>query len=572
MSVFTSQSFKELKDRTGFHLAVIFLAASAVMLPMVIFGIPEGYDVMQHIRFAEAFYNSIGAGDLLPGWAMTDNHGFGSVGIRFYPPLADYLLALTQFVTRDWYDSFLAHSVFWMFPGSFGVYFWAKKHLTPPQSMFAAVLYAVMPYHVLQVYQFTLFSEFAAAAILPFCFLYLTNVIQRSRVSDVILLGVSGSLIILLHLPSTIIAALTLGVYAVFLIDWKQPRRPIFGLVTAAALSLLATSFYLLRVVTEIGWVQHSGSEFTSGLYDYKQYLFPIYVSAPENLYWERLLWLLDASNILTFLCLLPPLVVLFVKRNSLAETASRKLLLALSGTGVFLIFILSSASLFVWESVTPLQKIQFPWRFLSAASLIGAMSFTVGAFMLAERFGKMKRVIGYSFAALVLAIAVFDITENILPSTPNTRERFDEKLAEMRAVPGCRCWWPVWADTRALEQREKVSAGERAVTISDWDRESRKFTIESGTAGTARVATFYYPHWKAEVNGKPAEVGKDEFGAITIPISAERSEIRLYFKEPAMLNIAKAVSGATWIGLIIAIFAGIVRTRKMRIQLANVD
>jgi len=93
--------FDSYRNRDAFWIAVIFVASAFVMLAIPLFGIPEGYDVPQHLRFAATFRDALADGQLIPSWASIDNHGFGSVGTRFYPPVADYLLALTQSVTND---------------------------------------------------------------------------------------------------------------------------------------------------------------------------------------------------------------------------------------------------------------------------------------------------------------------------------------------------------------------------------------------------------------------------------------------------------------------------------------
>lgn len=91
-------------------LTIILLAVSAIMLPMAFMGIPDGYDLMQHIRFAEVYHDSILAGNFFPSWGADDNLGFGSIGIRYYPPVAYFILALTKIVTGNWYDSFWINS------------------------------------------------------------------------------------------------------------------------------------------------------------------------------------------------------------------------------------------------------------------------------------------------------------------------------------------------------------------------------------------------------------------------------------------------------------------------------
>ncbi len=126
--------------------------------------------------------------------------------------------------------------------------------------------------------------------------------------------------------------------------------------------------------------------------------------------------------------------------------------------------------------------------------------------------------------------------------------------------MKGCACWWTVWAKEKAFENKEKVSAGDRSVRIEEWKNETRKFVVEAGNTIDVRVATFYYPYWKAKINGEKAEIKMGAEGEILIPVKGEKSEVKLYFSEPAPVKIALGLSILTWIILLGSIF--LIRTR----------
>ncbi|MFN6964946.1 MAG: 6-pyruvoyl-tetrahydropterin synthase-related protein [Pyrinomonadaceae bacterium] len=547
--------YSEYGSSDRFWLALIFVFCAAIMAAIPIFGIPEGYDVPQHLRFAATFHDALSSGQLVPGWAGVDNHGFGSIGTRIYPPVADYLLALTQMVTGDWYRSFWIDSFFWMFLGCVGAYLWTKEFAPAWQAAAAAGLYAVIPYRLLEIYQFVLFSEFAASAVLPFCFLGATRVIRRGRMTDVLLLAVSVAVLVLTHIPTTLIGGLTLAVYCAFLIDRRSPWRALRQTATALALSLAATSFYWLRLVTEMAWVKHSTAEYSSGFYDYRRHFFPIYLSYGEW-YWQRLFWLLDIGIVLTIVFALPIVWMALARHRSSDSRFDRRLSLALAAGAVFPLFMLSKLSEPLWTYLPALEKIQFAWRFLSAASLVCAISFAVAVPRIAAGFPSLKKGFAYSSIALVLCVVLYDVTQTILPAAPLPPEKFAEKLADMRTEEGCSCWWPVWATDKAFERREPVDAGERAARVVTWDREHRAFIVGAGAPTAARVATFYYPHWQAVVNGHETPVSRDENGAITLELPAEASTVELRIVEPARLYAAQIVSLSAWLMMLFASIA----------------
>jgi uncharacterized membrane protein len=533
-----------------FCLICIFIAACAVMLTVPLVGIPAGKDLQQHLQFAAAFHEAILAGDFFPGWAAAENHGFGSVGIRFYPPVAYYLLALSQMLTNSWYDAFWINSLGWMFLGCTGVYFWAREWFSPLESTLAAMLYAIVPYHLFHIYQALLFAEFAASGLLPFCFLFISRVIRRGKPVDVLSFSISFSLLILTHIPLAIIGTLSLGVYAAGLMDWRNFKRSFISLLIAVGFSLLSTVFHWLKIVTEIGWVAHSSPDFISGAYNYEQYLFPLRYSMGKPV------WHFDLPIFLALLMLLPLAVYLFLSfRKKAGDYGEQKILTALLATGAFSIFMMSAPSSFIWNSVPVLQKVQFPWRWLSVASLISVFAFVIGLAKLFNNYKKIRRPLSYAVLLVLCSIIIFDLTQSIIPSAPLSREAFAREIDGLQEKEGCHCWWTVWAEREAFKGPEKLSAESRIVSLNVWTSESREFQVEAGRPENIRVATFYYPHWQAEINGRSVPVEKAVDGSILIPVGAEKSLVKLYFREPVMLQLALAASLLTWLFFLTALF-----------------
>src|SRR5712691_8580079 len=89
-------------------MTVVAIVAVAVLLPIIIFGIPNGADLANHFRFAQPFYESIQAGHWHPAWLAESNDGFGDPRFRFYPPGLYYLLAAGRLLTGSWYAGSIA--------------------------------------------------------------------------------------------------------------------------------------------------------------------------------------------------------------------------------------------------------------------------------------------------------------------------------------------------------------------------------------------------------------------------------------------------------------------------------
>jgi hypothetical protein len=536
-------------EKGWLHAALILIFCYvAFALPLQIYGLPSGFDMLTVIRFSTAFQDAFASGQLLPSWT-NDNFGYGSVGIRFYPPLSLFVLAITQVVTDDWFTAFLTNLYLWMVVGCAGMYLFVKEWGTPKQGLMAAVLYAVIPQHLAEIFQFFMFAEFAVWAFLPFCFLYATRVCRGGNWKDVTLLAISLSLLILTHLPTTIIVALCLPIYVLTVMDWSKWKQVFIHLSGAITLTLLATAFRWVMLVSEVKWLAHDGPEhYASGYYEFSQWLFPNVLAPRAMFVYVLTSWLFDIAIVLTVALMIPAVLSLF---RSQVSPSIKRVIIAASVTALFAFFMLSRPSFHVWNNLVFLQKLQFPWRWLSVLSMLSVLLFAISIPHLMARFRNRQRLIAYPALALVVTIVLFDITQIIIPSAPVPSAEFAEVEKKIHTEQIWKGWWPSWAKEKAFENVEssgKVSAGSRTVEITSWDRESKEFFVQPGDAISVGVQTFYYPLWKATVNGHPTELSMDESGAITIPLTTEASTVRLTFEEPIPNRFASWISAVVWL------------------------
>lgn len=531
------------KDTNCLLILAVFIFL--LVLPVIVCGVPDGYDLIQHYQFAVTYHDAIKSGNYLIGWAANTNGGFGDVGIRFYPPLSHYFLAVVQLFTGDWVTTTSLSIYFWMLIGSIGSYFWAREWHPPHNALLVGLLYAVAPYHLTQFYQYFLYSEFAAAGILPFTFLFLTEALRDGKMRSYLWLSVAVSLLVLTHIPTTVVGTICLALYALVLIDWKDLRRTVPKLSAAAALTLIMTSFYWLRFLSEVTWVSHYSERFSTGYYDYQRYLFPLLYNS-EEIYFARLMWAQDIVSIFTILLFLP-FVVLILYRVRQKKDVSRAQLATLV-TGLVPLFMASRLSSFVWENLELLQKIQFPWRWLSIATLFVALAF-VTAITHPDLAGhNFKRTRIYALVAFFLALSLYNLTQVILPAAHLSRPIFEEKIVGLASEESFDCWWTSWANRQAFKQRERVLAGNRAVRIIEWQGESRLFEVAAGDPVATRIATFYYPRWKASINGQPVEIERTDTGLISIPIPGHAVEVRIYFEESRSVTASYYLAALTWL------------------------
>ena len=152
-----------------------FVLAGACLLaitPFFWWGSPSGHDFEFHMFSWMEVLSQWKHAIVYPRWAALANWGYGEARFLFYPP-ASWTLGAALGATLPW----------GMVPGAFcwialtlagaAMYRLAREWLPAPAALFAAVFYALNPYHLLIVYWRSAYAELLAAALLPLLLLCL---------------------------------------------------------------------------------------------------------------------------------------------------------------------------------------------------------------------------------------------------------------------------------------------------------------------------------------------------------------------------------------------------------------
>jgi 6-pyruvoyl-tetrahydropterin synthase related domain len=517
------------------HLLILAVSVLFV-LPIVLNGIPLSNDLRQHYQFAASIYNSMVSGEFFPNWSAFENNGYGGIGLRFYPPISYYVLSFGKIITGSWFYGSCAAFGFWAWLGAIGVF---------KSSLIAAVLFIFIPFHVSEIYASFVYAEFAGSSILPFCFLFVTRISKSRNLLNIVGLAVSYAVLVLTHLPLTVIGSICIFVFACFSI--RRNLRGFIGFSTAILIGLLLSSFHWIRVVTEMKLLNHISDKFSaSGQGNYDFYAnFPLsfpYLSGLDNDL--NSIWFIDLILFATLVVSLPSLFI-FLKNET---SAIKSTLYPHIATFVCVLFLATKLSIPLWEHISVLQKVQFPWRFLSVISVISVMFAASGIKYCFENLKTSQRSTAFLiFACLAFGI-VFSWTQVIRQTNFLDQNIFAEIIADAPTAENNECWFPIWAEKGFDKINEKVVAGNRNAEIISWQNQTKIVKIGSGEATEVRLAVLNYPHWKATVNNVSTSTLTTSDGVVLIPVSAEESIIKLEFIEPAIVKIANLISKISWI------------------------
>ena len=523
------------------------IVSFAVVLPAILWGIPSNLDLTNHFRFAIPFYDAIAAGDFYPGWLAESNHGYGDPSFRFYPPAFYYLLAAARFLTGNWYGATLVVFATLSIAAGLGMYFWSRPFVSSESASWAAIFYALAPYHVNQLYQAAMLAEWAGAAVLPFVFGFVERVCKRGTRRDIGGLAATYGLLILTHLPLAVIGSLALVVYALMRMDGPNKIHKLTKLSMAAILGLSVSSIYWVTMISEKGWIV--GDKVAPGESTHHSSHFILSTLSPDNLS----VWWLNILALMTLFLCAP--AFLFLSRNSASLRQTTRPVIVLFAFALFMSLPLSRP---VWHLIQPLQATQFPWRWLAVVSMAASI-LAAAALPLITKIDRAKRML--IFGAMAISVA-FTFYHSVREAQYLSQPKFETMVTEVRGTPSIDYWLPTWASSTSIPMPSEVEVHGREVNVSAWQPEHRKFSVTAGPAAEARVRTFYYPHWIARSEAGTLRTRPDKDGVLLVSLPQDATTVELNFCEPRRTKFSTITSlgGLIVIGSLAAPFG---RRRK---------
>ena len=519
----------------AYKRVLLFFGISFVLfVPALVKGIPSSNDLPHHYRVVTSFAEAIHSGVYYPNWNALSTGGYGDVSFRFYPPGSYYLLSATKALTRDWFYGSLFAFVILAALGGLGVDLWAREFLPSNLSLLAGVFYIIAPFHVNEIYQAFLMPEYAGSAILPFCFWFLTRVCKEGRKADVAGLAATYGLLILTHLPLSVIASFAFLGYSCLLIRRNIVVRTVLQLSAAAFLGLVASARYWMMMVSEIHWLKSWSVEW----YDYQyNFVFGKTVEGSTS-------WWANVLATITVLFFLPGFFFLYRKSQERISSTLRRVAVL----SIVSFFMATPISKPLWVVLPGLKEVQFPWRWLVVSSMAGAMVLAASAHFWAEKLRGQGRPLALIAAGCLLVPCGVTASQTIRGATFIPRARFESLTSTIASTESITYWRPTWAAESMRSMDAPIELTSRAIPVIDWGYTKRSFEVDDGPEQEARIRTFYYPHWIASAEGARLQTRPDKDGALLVSIPDRKHKIDLEFVEPRLISVTGVISIAAWL------------------------
>lgn len=535
--------------------AVLITPALLSVLPLLIFGFPHGPDLPSHLRFAQAFDQSLSQGNFYPAWQHLSNGGYGDGSFRIYSPLIYYALSAIKLFAADWLLSFKLLATTMAVAGSFLTFYWVRGFASSRHAILAAWIYCFAPFRINELYQSAMLSQFAGALF----FLMLLGITERVAKTDAqrktifrltALFALAFAGLIITHIPLAMMAVLTLPLCAVLRCQKQIRLNRCVALAVAGGLGLCVSAFYWMNLVFELPMVK--GALIQPGRrFDYRgNFAFSTAGHEPNG-------WYVNLLFLATLALIVPAVLRVtasFRSRHQHAEVRTFAIV------ALFTLLMVTPLSYPLWKIIPKMSAMEFPWRWLAAASIFlsGLAGVSLTAIWQELRTAEGKQVARarrrslVAIGAVVIGI-VFSLAYPMRNALFTAHAAFETKRQTSRNSVGLEEWLPRWttleaANSLITQDAPLVQVPGRPTSIQSWGPEVRRFTVGEGAGAAGEMRTFFYPYWQLRTSaGQVLKTYPNANGVLVADIPAGPQIVEMKFLRPSHQVVGNilSISGA---------------------------
>lgn len=525
------------------YIFYMFVVVAGLFLIGSIFhpGWYAAHDGIFHIYRTEEALSMLKAGQFPLRWAGNFDQGFGIPLFNFIYPLPYYLTSvISYFLSSVIAVKFL--TVVAYLSGGLGIYQLFKKS-GPSIALFLSLIYLMTPYQFLNIFVRGALGEILALGIMPWVLASFNHLLTKSKLSWYHPIPLA-----LLLLSHNFLGIL----FGIFIFGYSLCHKSFLRkLILSFCISLGLAAFFLVPMVTEKNLLYSTyhpdlNFRFDQHFVYFKQLLYSKWD------YWYSMPGIQDGMSfqlgiIQLFLAVIGSLYILINPKRNRAQIY---LIIAYFGS----IFLMLSRSFYIWNNISILQSIQFPWRFLFMPAILTPLL----VYPLLETF-KKKQWLSYALVLLLVfsfvnirnyrrPIKFFSPTEYTdlyLLYLDKTSTTFRSEIL------------PKWGlvNERYKSEDVLVNSGNMIIESLVVKPLSIEATINNKpdeSTGKVTILRNYYPGWVAKMDGKERlELTPTSEGMIYLYPELGVHTYHIAIKNTYIEQISNIISFGSLIGLI---------------------
>lgn len=546
-----------------------------LIIPTFVFLLKPGYynmhDDMQMIRQLE-MEKCLKDGQIPCRWSPDLGYEYGYPLFNFYPPMpyivgqvyrtfgfsfvtSAKLIAVTQIILSTLFMYLLASAIFGQIGG-----------------ILSAIFYAYAPYHALNIYVRGAYNEAWAAVFFPLIFYFAYKLIKDGKFKNIIGIALGYAGLLLSHNPMVL-------TFTPFFLTWCLfwliiEKKIVFSkkilkqlllflkFLFSGIFALSLTAFFTLPVLFETKYTQ------VESMFE-GYYTWSVHFASISQLFFSNFwgdgpsVW--GPNDGMSFMVgylhwIIPLLIVLLsifflIRKKKLDKQIILSLFLIT--LGLFSVFMVHNKSTFIWQIFTPIQKIQFPWRFLNHTAFLFSLSIGVLPFFLKKYFNKKISIITTSIIAITVIILNINYFHPITSGPLTDEQKFSGKAWTNQITSGIYDYLPKTAGTAAKSQAtpyiDSIEPKEALINMSgqkkgtDW----LYFNLFLNKDAKVTISQLAFPDFKITNKGQKIDYQiEPELGRMVVDLKAGDHQIYVKFQNTPIRTFSNYISFFAWLGL----------------------
>ena len=494
--------------------------------------------------------------------------GFGQAPNLFYGPMLSWLVLIVFKITSNLQISLMFLMLVATIATTFGAYYASKKIFKSEKAgFFTALIFTLEPFHVGELLTRGSFSEYLAFAFIPFIILAIYQIIFESKTDfkGIFMLAFSAFGIIMNHNLTAVLIAAMAALFVVFNIRkvFSKPKI-LFSLILAGILAVGFSAIFILPFleVREVGIYNIFNPDFQKWFYVNGSQVTPADAWLPTNMFRP------PAGHASVVFGLSPVLLVLtigfLVFRKDIKNTNYRRF--SMMSIVISAIFVLFSTRIFAF--IPAVQNfhsmLQFSQRMLIIQSVL--LPFVAGYFI-GEKLKNKREIM---IAAAIASISYIHITTSAIEPGKFALPMnvgIDYNLIDINIAMGE--YQPIFPKVENVKDISATAAGYVKKTISEKGKKAdvisgsakisgfekkgsrmRLVVSENKNGAEIEFPMFYYPGFKAVLNGKPVKTNySNKNRMVSVKLNpGQNGALEVYYGISSATKIGSIVSGLSFL------------------------
>jgi len=535
---------------------LIALPAVAATIRPGYFRMHDDLQAMRQLQMSKCFQDF----QIPCRWVSDMGYGYGYPLFNYYPPMPYYLGQTIHWLGFSFLDTIKTLFVLSFLVSGLTMYLLAKEFWGRLGGIISAAFYIWAPYHAVDVYARGAMNEGWALAWFPAILWAIYKLIKENKWNYVLPLSFFTAMLMLSHNPMLMIFVPGALLWALLWV-WQEGSLKILPKLAMAGIWALGlASFFTLPVILERKFAHVE--TLVIGYFNYLAHfadLHQLFISRFWGYGASRFGPIDDMSFSIGHLHWIFSLVALIVawKKRKKSPKITLAILLMLFWTYGYT-FMTHSRSTPIWKIITPLEFLQFPWRFLTM-TMVGTSFLAGSIILLFSRLGQEKLKIFFTILLISLLVFLnrnyFEWREDLPLLTDEIK--FSGELWQLQTTSGIFDFLPIWApmppaDPPTGDAEFIEGEGEYTTLVKKSNRQEYQVEVETESAAW-QINTYYFPGWRVFLDGREVNIEPKrdpELGRMVIDMVKGKHQVLAKFTETPIRKFGDIFSLISWVAL----------------------